>query len=319
MDKFDRIYCLHHLLEHRRHPVSMETLCAEMECSQPTVKRLIREMRLYLGAPILNRRGRGYFYDRQQGFELPGMWFSTAELESLLILQTALSQIGPGLLESELMPVRRRVESLLTRLSPAASREVERIRVLATARRGRGLAHLPLVASALLERNRLRFRYHARSSNEEHQREVSPQRLVFYRDNWYLDAFCHGRDALRTFSLDRMREVGRLNVRTHEVDEHKLDGHLASAYGIFAGKADKTAVLRFSAHAARWVADEQWHPKQKSSWLEDGHFELHIPYGDATELMLDICRYGPDVEVVAPPSLRNAVAERLRQAAAQYD
>ena len=93
---------------------------------------------------------------------------------------------------------------------------------------------------------------------------------------------------------------------------------MASAYGIFSGKADKTAVLRFSAERARWVADERWHPQQVGQFLTDGSYELRIPYRDERELVMDILKYGPDIEVVGPENLRKQVAEKLRKALEPY-
>lgn len=89
-------------------------------------------------------------------------------------------------------------------------------------------------------------------------------------------------------------------------------------YGLFAGPAAAEAVLHFSPYAARWVAEEQWHPNQQGRWLEDGGYELRLPYSDPTELVMDVLRYGPDVEVVAPAELREQVRERLARALAQY-
>jgi predicted DNA-binding transcriptional regulator YafY len=83
-----------------------------------------------------------------------------------------------------------------------------------------------------------------------------------------------------------------------------LDEHFATAYGIFSGKANKTAVLRFSPERARWIADERWHPDQVGQFLMDGRYELRFPYRDSRELVMDILRHGPDVEVVAPEALR---------------
>jgi predicted DNA-binding transcriptional regulator YafY len=103
-----------------------------------------------------------------------------------------------------------------------------------------------------------------------------------------------------------------------EVDEARLDAHYAAAYGIFSGPAPHTAVLRFSARAARWVAAEHWHPAQQAHWLPDGRYELRIAYGDPTELVMDVLRHGADVEVVAPPELRDRVVEGLSSALKQY-
>jgi predicted DNA-binding transcriptional regulator YafY len=148
---------------------------------------------------------------------------------------------------------------------------------------------------------------------------VSPQRLVHYRDAWYLDAWCHTRRALRTFAVDRIRDANTISTRARDVPIPELDEHLASSYGIFAGKANKTAVLRFSAERARWVADERWHPHQVGQFLTDGRYELRIPYRDPRELVMDILRHGPHVEVAAPESLREAVGKSLKETLAQYE
>jgi predicted DNA-binding transcriptional regulator YafY len=59
-------------------------------------------------------------------------------------------------------------------------------------------------------------------------------------------------------------------------------------------------VLRFSAERARWVSSEKWHPKQRTHVDDDGRFILEIPYADDRELIMDILKFGKDVEVLAP-------------------
>jgi proteasome accessory factor C len=103
-----------------------------------------------------------------------------------------------------------------------------------------------------------------------------------------------------------------------DLPDADLDNHYASAYGIFGGKADKVAVLRFSAERARWVADEKWHPEQQGKNLQDGRYELRIPYRDARELVMDIMRHGAHVEVIEPAALRDEVRQQLETAARQY-
>src|SRR5690606_24863235 len=102
------------------------------------------------------------------------------------------------------------------------------------------------------------------------------------------------------------------------VPDAELDEYYASSYGIFAGKPNKTAILRFSADRARWVADERWHPKQSGQFETDGRYTLEIPYRDHRELVMDILRHGAEVEVVRPPALRDAVRTELSKALAMY-
>jgi predicted DNA-binding transcriptional regulator YafY len=153
--------------------------------------------------------------------------------------------------------------------------------------------------------------YYNRARDQVSEREVSPQRLTHYRDNWYLDAWCHLRRGLRTFALDAIREAQALDSRAKELDESILDEHYAGTYGIFSGRARHQAILRFSPERARWVSMESWHPQQESRWLEDGRYELILPYSQPEELVMDLLRFGPDVEVIEPPSLRELVVQRL--------
>ena len=102
------------------------------------------------------------------------------------------------------------------------------------------------------------------------------------------------------------------------IAESTLNRELASSYGIFAGQPRATAVLIFTAKRARWVAEEIWHPEQQSRWLDDGRYELRLPYSDDRELLMDILKYGADVEVAEPETLREAVKNLLETAASQY-
>ena len=77
-------------------------------------------------------------------------------------------------------------------------------------------------------------------------------------------------------------------------------------------------MLRFTRERARWVADERWHPGQTGQFLTDGRYELRIPCRDSRELVMDILRHGPEVEVVAPEELRAEVVATLRRALGQY-
>jgi len=322
MDRFEQIYATHRLLRQARRPVSTDRLRnALAECSVATVRRVVDEMRTFLGAPIESSRrdGGGYWYaeDQRGTYELPGLWFNASEIHALLSLSELLDRLQPGFLQAELAPLRKRIEALLTAKHADNLDLARRIRILGMAMRPAG-EHFNTCADAVLRRRRLQIQYHSRSKDQPSDRTVSPQRLVHYRDNWYLDAWCHADDALRCFSVDRIRAVHMLDESAREIPDAELDDHFASAFGIFAGAATDIAVLRFSPQAARWVADETWHPQQEGKYLDDGHYELRIPYGNPTELVMEILKYGPEVEVVAPDKLRREVAERLKTACGRY-
>ena len=321
MDRFDRIYLLHKELARARVPVTCARLEEALECSRATVIRTIADMRDHLGAPIVYDRARnGYLYDKAEGrYELPGLWFNAEESFALLACHQLLHALQPGLLGREIEPLRQRLEKLLGSPGGGQDQLVRRMRILGQARRLPAAEVFGPVSSALTLRRRLAFAYDGRAAGARSSREVSPQRLVHYRDNWYLDAWDHGAEGLRTFALERVSAPALRDEQARDIADAELDAELAAGYGIFAGAATERAVLRFTPLRARWVADEIWHPAQETRWLEDGRYELCVPYANPRELMMDILRHGADCEVVAPPTLRAAVRDSLEAARRQYD
>ena len=212
-------------------------------------------------------------------------------------------------------PFRRPVSQVALQ---GAGEATQRIRLLSIAARRKNPRHFQAVAHAVLQRHRLRIDYYNREHDQTSHREISPQRLAHYRDNWYLDAWCHDKKSLRSFAVECIRTVEPLTKPAKAIAESTLNRELASSYGIFAGQPHATAVLRFTAKRARWVAEEIWHPEQQSRWLEDGRYELRLPYSDDRELLMDILKHGAEVEVVAPDALREAAKNMLEVAASQY-
>ncbi len=320
MPNFQRIYALHQILSSRRRAVSTNVLMAELACSRSTLHRAILELRDGLGAPILNASGSGYFYDRAaKKFELPGLWFRRDELEALLLMEHLLGSLQPGLLKPAISRLRERLKSTLDAgMAGGQAFPSNRIRILRAHARTVAAAQFNAAATAVIERRQLAFTYSGRAAGKTTHRTVSPQRLVYYRDQWYMDGWDEGKNALRTFAIDRMDEAEVLDQPAREVAEAELNAALTPGYGLFAGPAEQQARLVFTPERARWVADELWHPDQSGGYLPDGQYELTVPYSDPRELVGEILRYGTDVKVVGPESLVDLVRERLHGALMRY-
>ncbi len=322
MSRRERLYHLHDILRQRRTPVTRQELMEELGCSQATLYRLIGELRDHLGAPLeQDPDGRGYYYDRSLAgsFELPGLWISPDELQALLTARHILGNVQPGLLEDELDGVQHRINQLLDQQGLNFSAQPERVNIRRDAGRPVPAELFEDVMQALFRRQRLKINYHGRRRDDVSEREISPQRLTSYRDRWYLDAWCHRADGLRSFALERIRDMSLLDEKSIEVSEADLATELDQAFGIFSGPAEHRARLRFTPEAARWVADEIWHPQQQGQWLEDGGYVLEVPFGRSRELEMEILRYGCEVEVLEPAFLRQAIRDQLHQAAAAYE
>jgi predicted DNA-binding transcriptional regulator YafY len=325
MDRTERFYKIELLIRHRG-CVSFADLMAELEVSRATLKRDLDYLRTRLDAPIVyDRFENGYRLQadardpRQAQHQLPGVWFSEREIHALLTMHQLIEGLDDGgVLARHLQPLLDKLHGMLGE-SLALSREtMRRIKILGSARRPVAHRHFELLGTALMQRRRVTMEYFVRSRQEQTHREVSPQRLVYYRNTWYLDAWCHASDALRRFALDAIREASLLEAAAREVPLSKVEAALDAGYGAFAGGEGRVqwAELRFTPEAAQWVANEQWHPHQESRLLPDGSLWMRLPYVEPTELVMDLLRHADQVRVESPAELRDAVrAAHVRAAA----
>ncbi len=321
MSNNERIYRIDQLL-HDRKIVSFQELLDRLEVSPATLKRDLAYMRDRLHAPIVyDRELNGYRFDSEsEQYALPGLWFSAEEIYALLTMQHLLTNLDTGgLLSKHIKPLQSRLLAMLDDADSSLEEIQRRVKIEKMGARKFDLEHFQEIGSALVKRKRLLLQYQSRSKDENTSREISPQRIIYYRDNWYLDAWCHSKNALRSFSVDAIKSVELLESKTIDVDESELDIELGSGYGIFAGKNVQWARLRFSQDRAKWVSSERWHPLQKNQYMPDGSYELMVPYSHEMELMMDILKYGPDVRVIEPKKLKDSVKKHLLDALKNFE
>jgi len=323
MNRTERFYKIDQMIqEHGSVPFAM--FRERLEVSRATIKRDLEYMRNRLNAPIVwDRDARGYRFgepERLGGqYELPGLWFSSQEIHALLTMQHLLATLEPGgLLGPHIRPLLARLNGLLGTAADTAEEIRKRVKIIAMARRTMAVDNFEKIGSALLRRRRVQISYRSRSKDEVTEREISPQRLVHYRDNWYLDAWCHLRGALRSFAVDAILRAEVIQKAARNVSEKTLDQVLGSGYGIFSGRSVTWAKLKFSPERARWVQSEEWHPRQRGRLLRGGAWLLEVPYSDPRELTMDILKHGREVEVLGPAALRQSVRAELEAAAARY-
>ena len=313
------LYKLYQTLLNRKTPISPQDLSYELECSVRTVKRYVADLRTYYEAPIDTKRGQGYVLDRRSELvELSGQWFSTSALEVLLLLHLMLSRMAPESLQILTRPLVEKIELHLNKLGTTRTFPTERIRILVTHKRELKEGILQKVVQALTEKKQVQIDYESRSTARKTTRHLSIQRMVYYRDHWYMDAWDHEREALRTFALDRVHEISDLNDPALTLEDTELDPKLRAGYGIFAGPVIDSATLRFDSKIAEWVAEETWHSDQEGVHEADGSYLLKVPYSNPTELVGEILRYGNQVEVLGPEALRDQVRSELQGALAVY-
>lgn len=320
MSRTERIYRIAQMLD-RGGVVSRQVFLQELEVSLATLKRDLEYMRDRLSAPIeWDASAGGYRFAKAASgtrYELPGVWFSSSEIIALLSLRELLNSLGPGLLTAQIEPVLDKMKSMLSGDECSPDAFDKRIRILQPHAHTYQAGHFAPVAAAVMRRRRMLIEHYSKVRNTVSRREISPQRLTHYRENWYIDAFCHLRNDIRCFSLGSVQSVQLLDVDAVEIDDAELASVLDSGYGIFAGREVNWAELMFSGGRARWVSHERWHPEQQSWFGPSGEYHLRVPYTDDTEVSMEILRHVPEVVVVGPDALRNRVEALLREGLAR--
>lgn len=316
MDRTERFYHIDRLLNERR-VVPVQVFLEELEVSLATFKRDLEYLRERFNAPIVwDRDAGGYRFDAPSSgprYELPGLWFNSSEVIALLTMQQLLRNLEPGLLTEHVEPLLARLQTILGEGNVTVGDIEKRIRFHRQAARVHDGKHFTLVATAVLQRKRLVIDHYVKSRDETITREVSPQRLTFYREAWYLDAWCHLRNELRSFALDAMKKVTLSKEPAKDVSDKEIARILDGGYGIFSGKDLQWAELEFTAEQARWVSRETWHQKQQGHFEPDGSYRLKVPFSNPTELIMDILRHVPAVKVISPPELREQVRTMLKR------
>lgn len=321
MGRTERLFRITSLLRDTK-SLRFDEILQRLGISPATLKRDLKYLREQLGTPIeydaFERTYKVHANGQQSRKELPGLWFSEAELHALVFAHRLLEELDPQQkLSPRLKSVIQRVAKLMS-LDDGRSQLLDRVRLLVPGKREVNSDVFDVVTTAMMKRRQLKLSYFTRSRGISSQRNVSPQRMVFCR-TWYLDAWCHTANELRRFSLDAVVAADPLDVLAKEIPMGQIERLFDGAYGTFPGEPNRWGTLVFTQEAAQWVEREVWHPMQRMRRLADGRLELIVPYREPTELVMDILRHSNQVEVQGDALLMSAVRSRITAMAAQYN
>jgi proteasome accessory factor B len=134
----------------------------------------------------------------------------------------------------------------------------------------------------------------------------------------YLIGWDETRAGLRTFKIERIRELALSTDRFEAPTRGAIEETLAAAWDIIADQEATEVVLRFGPAVAARVAENRWHPTERREPQPDGTLVWRATVAGTLEIRLWILSWGADVEVLAPDELRRSVAATLDSAAAIY-
>jgi len=161
------------------------------------------------------------------------------------------------------------------------------------------------------------MRYYSLGRDAETERSVDPYHLTFFNGGLYLAGYCHLRQDVRIFAVDRIRALTALSETFTLPPEFNAEAYWHGAWGIVRG--DLVAVRAvFSCAVAPHVRGRLWHASQELHELPGGRLELRMTVADTLEVRRWLLGFGAEVEVLAPPALREAIRREAQRLVATF-
>jgi predicted DNA-binding transcriptional regulator YafY len=277
------------------------------------------------GFPIDPTRSDGvtrYNLDREIYRGLSAAGFTLPELCALYLSRTLLQTLAGA-------PFRDSLESAFDKLAdalpPTLWAFVDRLPQALSAKgaggplthvTGAGRTAVATLMTAILGRRRIRMAYHSFASGREKTYIVEPYRLAYAQGALYLFAFVPEYGEMRTFATQRIRSAAALD-ETFDPGEEVGGEAFPDAFGVFSGASEAVEIV-FTAQAAPYVREREWHPSQRIVDAAGGGLRLHLDVAVDWSLQAWILGFGPEATVIAPESLRSRVANALEKASARY-
>ena len=291
----------------------------ELETTRRTVLRDLDFMRDRMHVPVEFDRSHNGYYLTEPVENLPMIEISESDLVLLFVAERVASQYG-----SELG---RRLHNSFSRLASVLGdsihttwRDLESLLSFRTTGVGKAeLDAFETLQKAIKKQSAVSFRYQGAKDPQARTRTVHPYHLGLVNSQWYLFAWDPSREAMRTFSLARLRGP-RMTGKNFQPDSAiSVPALLAESLGVaYKPKSGEAIRIRFAPDLANVIAERVWHPSQKVRKVGGGSIEMTLGVADTKELRNWIMSWGPRAEVLAPATLRETIAALARDTAALY-
>lgn len=312
MNRTDRLLAILLELQARRRRRA-EDLAETFEISKRTIYRDIEAL-CEAGVPIIAVPGQGY--SLVPGYFLPPLMFSPDEATMLLLGSEVVAQSFDPPMRAVARSAARKIEAVLPQKAREEVRYLQSSIAFIPPSAGTNPdteAMLGRLRHAIVERARVRFRYHARNTESRQEapdrREADPYALVHYDTAWYLSAYCHTRKAVRNFRLDRMEDLSLLGETFSRPADIPLGQRAPSA---------REVVVRalFAPEATRWVREARSFYMVAEEETPEGLLLTFRAWRES-DLLGWLLSWGAQVRVLEPESLRRKIAEEAEKIA-QY-
>lgn len=279
--------------------------------SERTLKRDLYTLKYEFDLPIgYDRRRGGYYLEEKCDFPFPAL--SGGEVIALIIATNLLHEFRGTPLEKELGSLEKKLDLFFNdkvslnpqELEMALSVPISYIKIKTDIS-----STFEKVFQAIRKKRRLQIEYSSLSSGEKRERKVDPYHLYNFQGVWYFCGYCHLRNEIRDFALDRIEKIQILQETFEFPKDFNIKNYLNQAFRIFKGDKEKIRI-RFDSYQARWIRERIWHESQKIEELGNGEVILEIE-GNPEEIKRWILGYGSHAEILEPDSLREEIKKEL--------
>lgn len=163
----------------------------------------------------------------------------------------------------------------------------------------------------------LGMEYYSFSRDELTTREVEPYQLVFNEGFWYLVAFCHQREEIRLFRVDRIKRLEETGAGFELPSNFSYENYMGAAWGMERGE-EFSFKVRFYGDGARYVRETKFHPSQEIAEEDGGTIIFSARVCGFKAVTRWVLSFGDDAEVLEPEKLREKVIEELKRAREKY-
>ncbi len=285
-----------------------------LDVSTKSIQRDLEFMRDRLQLPLAYDFFRcGYHYTEPVS-SFPTFQITEGELVALLIAEKALEQYRGTNFEKPLVSALKKMASQLPETVSFNMAEWDQtISFRTSAEPILNLEIFDALAKATAGRHQLRFDYRKPGQAGAEARLVDPYHLANINGEWFLFAFDHARQDIRTFVPARMGRVTPTGKTFPRPARFSLEKRLHHSFGVVSGAGEFEVVLRFDAFAAGYIREKRWHASQRLRDLKEGGAELRMKLSSLEEVRRWVLSWGGHAKVLSPPELAAAVRESAQK------
>jgi len=293
---------------------------AEMTEVHPrTIHRDLEYIRSEWKAPLKFDKSRKGYYYTEATWSIPAIQLSEQELLALLIAKNAILHYAGVPYETHLRQAFQKITEMLPDDGSINLGDVEDIFAFRFgAVRQVEPEILNTVSKALQNRRSLKINYYAAGKDEHSERALDPYLLDNLRGDWYLVGFCHLRQDLRVFSLNRIKNCIMLPGTFTVPADFSYREYIKHAFGILRSDAPVEIAVELYGFEARLARERIWHESQRIEEKADGSIVIHLRVTGVEEVKRWVLSSGKDARVLEPGWLAKELEDEHCAAAARY-